>query len=182
MMKPPNQGVDAGGPTAAAAIEILRAVTHTLTPAERLAIVRIVRDGMEMVPPDTDERLRARISVARTVSPQVIDSIATAIEPSPVWQQSAHTNPEELHRLRLFEEHRPLFEELGAFTKILGYNLAFHHYTAIAKSRDAYRTGRNLRGPDGLAAQVHLDAVAPLLSRGGGRKTRKKTNVKDAKK
>lgn len=163
-MSPSKQGVDDGGLTAAAVIEQLRAVAHTLTPAERLAVVRIVREGIvDLVPPDTDPRLRARIRVARATRPEVIDSMAAALEPWARWQQSADTTPDELRRLRSFEEYRALYEELGSFTKQLFFNLSFRHYEAVRKVRVAYRNGRNLAGPEGLTIQPHLDALAPKI-------------------
>jgi hypothetical protein len=176
-----NKPVDAGAPTAAAAIESLRAVTHTLTPAERLAVIRIIREGMDMLPPETDQRLRARINVARGVPARAVESMATALEPSVLWQQSANTTPEELRRWQVFGEHRPLFEDLMTFAKVLGYNLDYHHYTAVAKARDVYRVGRNLSGPEGLSAQVHLDAVTPAFVR-GGRKRKKPEPESEVKK
>lgn len=178
MMKPQTQ-VDAGGLTVAAVIDMLRAVIHLLTPADRLTFVRILRDGMNMVPPETDQRLRARISVARTVPPQAVDSMATALESFVLWQQSANTTPEELRRLGSFEEHRPLYEELLAFVKILGYNLDLNHFLAIAKSRAAIRSARNLNGPEGLAAQAHLESVTPMFRRSG--RKRKKSEPAELK-
>ena len=166
-MKPPNLGADAGGLTAAAVIEALRAVTHMLTPAEQLAIFRIVREGMtRMVPPETDLRLRARIRVARATSPQLVDSMANAMESWPLWQQSANTSPDELRSHRSFEEYRALYEEVTALAKLLGYNLDLNHFEAVRKARVAYRTGRNLGGPEGLIIQPLLDALAPSIQLG----------------
>jgi hypothetical protein len=174
MMQPQNREVDAGGVTGAAVIEMFRTVTHLLTPTDRLTFLRILQEGMNMVPPDPDPRLRARITVAKGVPPQVIDSMATALESFIVWQQSAATTPEELRGLGKFEEHRPFYEALLAFVKILAFNLSLNHFLAVAKSRSAFRAGRNLSGPEGLAVQAHLDSVAPILGRGGRKK--KKTD------
>jgi hypothetical protein len=178
-MKPPNLE-DEGGPTAAAVIEMLRAVTHKMTPAERLAVVRIAREGLNLVPPDTDPRLRARITVARGIPAQVAETLSSAMEPFIVWQQAANTTPEEMRRLRSPEEHRALFEELKTFWKFLGFNIDLAHYQVIAKSRDAYRSGRNLSGPEGLAIQPALDAVAPAIARATRRK--RPAQVEDKKK
>lgn len=152
-----------------------------MTPAERLAVVRIAREGLNLVPPDTDERLRRRISVARGIPAQVAETLSSAMEPSIVWQQAANTTPEEMRRLRSPEEHRALLEELKTFWKFLGFNIDLAHYQVIAKSRDAYRSGRNLSGPEGLAVQPILDAVAPSISRGSTRR-KKAVQVEDKKK
>ncbi|HEY0155958.1 MAG TPA: hypothetical protein VGF28_01555 [Thermoanaerobaculia bacterium] len=125
----------------------------------------------EMVPPDTDPRLRARIHVARATSPQVVDSMANALEPWTKWQQSADTTPEALRGYRSFEEHRPLYEEIVVFGKILDFNLSLNHYEAVRKTREAYRTGRNLGGHEGLSIQPQLDALAPGIA--FGRRKRK---------
>lgn len=163
-MNTPNQRVDDGGLTAAAVIEQFRAVAHTLTPAQLVAVVRIVRESIpDLVPPDTDPRLLARIRVARATRPQVVDSMANAMEPWARWQQSADTTPGELRHLRSFEEYRALYEELGSFTKQLLFNLNLRHYEAVRKVRVAYRNGRNLAGTEGLTIQPHLDAIAPNI-------------------
>jgi hypothetical protein len=180
-MKPQNQEIDGGGVTVDAVIEMLRTVTTLLSPDQRLAMFRILRDGMNMVPPDTDPRLRARMNVSLRIPAKVADSIASALEPFAVWQQSANTTPDEIRGFLSFEEYRPLFEELLATAKVLGFNLNHNHFAAISRARAAYRSGRALGGPEGLSIQPHLDAVAPALVV-GGRSKRKKPAPADERK
>jgi len=181
MKQPQNQEIDGGGVTAEAVIEMLRAVTEMLTPDQRLAMFRILCEGMHMVPPETDERRRARITLSQRVPTQVADSIASALEPFAVWQQSANTTPDEIRALLSFEEYRPFYEELLAVAKVLGFNLKAKHFAAITKARDAYRSGRALSGPEGLSIQPHLDAVAPLLSVSGRSKRKKPAPAEEKK-
>jgi hypothetical protein len=173
-MNTPNQRLDDGGLTAAAVIEQFKAIAHTLTPAQLVAVVRIARESIpDLVPPDSDPRLQARIRVARATRPQVVDSMANAMEPWARWQQSADTTPGELRHLRSFEEYRALYEELGSFTKQLLFNLNLRHYEAVRKVRVAFRNGRNLAGTEGLTIQPQLDVLAPSLALGKRKKKSK---------
>jgi hypothetical protein len=133
-----------------------------LAPADRVEILRALRETMpDIVPPDPLQK--TRISFAKGVPRQFVDAAINGLTASDVWQQSAATTSAEVGAHRDFEEQRPVYDELKTFSDILRYSLNYHHWQATAKSRAAYRVGKQLGGDGGLVLQPHIDIMAATL-------------------
>ena len=136
----------------------------TLAPADRVEILRALRETMPaIVPPDPLQEGRMR--VAKMVPRPFVEAAINGLTASQVWAQSAATTSDELKAHRDFEEQRPIFDELKAFTDILKYGLDYHHWQATAKARRVYKVGKQLGGDEGLVLQPHIDIMAATLPR-----------------
>ncbi len=154
--------LDAPAPsmTVASLIDYVR--TTDLSSVERAAILRALRETVrDLVPPDPS--LNARLRTARAVRPLFVESTINGIAASTVWQQSAAVTPDELRTHLTFETNRPFIEELQASNHILDYNLRYHHWAAVEKSRTAYHAGKTLGGAEGHLVKPHLQIMAGWL-------------------
>jgi hypothetical protein len=151
---------NAAAPTPADIVTTIRATA--LAPADRVEILRALRETMpDIVPPDPQQK--TRITFAKGVPRQFVDAAINGLTASDVWQQSAATTSSEVGAHRDFEEQRPVYDELKTFSDILRYSLNYHHWQATAKSRAAYRVGKQLGGDEGLVLQSHIDIMAATL-------------------
>lgn len=148
--------------TTADIVAAIRATT--LTPADRVEILRVLRETMpDMVPPDPLQK--GRIRVAKGVPQQFVDAAINGLTASEVWTQSAATTSAEMQSHRDFEAQRPVFDELKTFMDLLGYGLSYHHWQGIAKARRVYKVGKQLGGDEGLVLKPHIDIMASTLPR-----------------
>jgi hypothetical protein len=148
--------------TTAAAGIVTTIRTTALTPADRVEILRALRETMPgVVPPDPLQQSRMR--VAAGLPRQFIDAAISGLTASSLWEQSASTTAAEVAAHRDFDEQRPVFDELKTYEHILGYSLGFHHWQATLKSRAAYRVGKTLGGDTGLVLQPHIAIMAASL-------------------
>jgi hypothetical protein len=65
-----------------------------------------------------------------------------------------------------------VYDELKTYWDILGYSLRYHHWQATAKSRTAYRVGKQLGGDEGLVLKPHIEIMAATLPRNNRRKSK----------
>jgi len=155
------------GPTnaAAAPADIVTAIRATaLAPADRVEILRALRETMpDIVPPDPLQN--SRIRVAAGMPRQFVDAAINGLTASSVWEQSASTSAAEVAAHRDFDEQRAVYDELKTYWDILGYSLRYHHWQATAKSRTAYRVGKQLGGDEGLLLKPHIEIMAATLPR-----------------
>ncbi len=136
----------------------------TLTPADRVEILRALRETMpDLVPPDPSQKKRIR--AAKGVPRPFVDAAINGLTASEVWTQSAATTSGEMEAHRDFEGQRPVFDELKTYTDILEYGLNYHHWQATAKARTVYKVGKQLGGDEGLVLKPHVDIMASTLPR-----------------
>src|SRR2546430_14401824 len=81
----------------------------------------------DLNPPD--KSLATKIRWAARLSPRFVQSMATGLETSALWQKSADATPEELtQNLERETELRPLAEQASALNALLQFNTAYHHF------------------------------------------------------
>lgn len=147
--------------TTLSAVEIMEGIRKAdLTIADRVAIIRTLRDSTPGLV-NVDPRLLSRIRAAQSVGTEYIDTTVNALENSEVWQQSASTSPKELRtHLNFQDEHRPLQDEIQAYADILKYNVRYHHWIGVEKSRTAFNVGKAMTGEIGISIRPHLTIIA----------------------
>jgi len=159
------------GTTRWTAADLVEAIQkNPLTLAERAALVRAIRDSIpDLLHPDPS--LVGKMRSAARLSNQFIDSAATGLENSELWQKSADATPEEI-RLHLSRsaDLQPLLEEAKALDAVMQFNASYHHYVAASKSRVAYNVGRRLGGDEGKSLKPHLDIIKEQIPKTWRRK------------
>ena len=136
----------------------------TLTPADRVEILRALRETMpDLVPPDPLQKKRIR--AAKGVPRPFVEAAINGLTASNVWQQSAATTSGEMEAHRDFEVQRPVLDELKTYFDLLDSSLNYHHWQATAKARRVYKVGKQLGGDEGLVLQPHIDIMASTLPR-----------------
>jgi hypothetical protein len=159
------------GTTRWTAADLVEAIQkNPLTLAERAALVRAIRDSIpDLLHPDPS--LAGKMRSAARLSNQFIDSAATGLENSELWQKSADATPDEI-RLHLSRsaDLQPLLEEAKALDAVMQFNTSYHHYVAASKSRVAYNVGRRLGGDEGKSLKPHLDIIKEQIPKTWRRK------------
>lgn len=153
------------------AADLAEAINATsLTFAERATLVRAIRDSIpDLLHPDPS--LLGRMRSAGRLSARFIDSAATGLENSELWQKSADATPEEIRQhLNRSADLLPLTEEAKALNAVMQYNTSYHHYVAATKSRVAYSVGRRLGGDEGKSLKPHLDIIKEQIPKTWRRK------------
>jgi hypothetical protein len=112
-------------------------------------LILAIRESIpDLLPPD--KTIKKRINWARRLSPRFVQSMATGLETSPVWQASADAKPDELRQnLDRSNELRPLAEQADALNTLVQFNTDSHHFVAADKARVAYNVGNRLGGKEG---------------------------------
>ena len=153
------------------AADLVTAIQTTpLTLPERAKLVRAIRDSVpDLVHPDPS--LAAKMRSAARLSSHYIESAATGLENSELWQKSADASPQEIRQhLNRSAELQPLAEEAKALNTVMQFNTSYHHYVAALKSRVAYNVGRRLGGDEGKSLKPHLDIIKAQSPKTGRRK------------
>ena len=147
--------------------------TAVLSVADRIAIVRALRDGTPDLVAE-DPRIRGRVNAAQAIDAEYAESTVVALENSVAWQRSIDLTPKALNRyLELSTENRPLCEEVTAYAKLLKYNMDYYHFVAIDNARIAHKAAMVIRGEDTKSIQTHLPILAASRGNAGGRKRKK---------
>ena len=144
--------------------DIVAAVRATpMTVADYADVLLAIRESIpDLNPPD--KSLATKIRWAARLSPRFVQSMATGLETSALWQKSADATPEELTRnLERESELRPLAEQANALNALLQFNTAYHHFVAVDKARVAYGVGARLGGNEGKAITPHLKIAKESL-------------------
>jgi hypothetical protein len=153
------------------AADLAQAIQATsLTSAERATLVRAIRDSVpDLLHPDPS--LSGKMRSAARLSAHFIDSAATGLENSELWQKSADATPEEIRQhLSRAADLTPLAEEAKALNAVMQFNTSYHHYIAATKSRVAYNVGRRLGGDEGRSLKPHLDIIKDQIPKTWRRK------------
>lgn len=159
------------GTTRWTAADLVAAIQTTpLTLAERAALVRAIRDSVpDLLHPDPS--LFGKIRSGARMPAHFIESAATGLENSELWQKSADATPEEIRlHLNRSAELQPLLEEAKALNAVMQFNTSYHHYVAASKSRDAYNVGRRLGGNEGKSIKPQLDIIKAQIPKTWRRK------------
>lgn len=146
--------------------DIAAAVRATpMTAAEYADLILAVRESIpNLLPPD--KSIRKRLNWALRLSPRFVQSIATGLDTSTVWQASADANPGELREhLGRADELRPLAEQADALNSLVQFNTDYHHFVAADKARVAYNVGSRLGGNEGKSITAHLQIARTSLPR-----------------
>src|SRR2546423_15117971 len=144
--------------------DIVAAVRATpMTLAEYADLILALRESIpNLLPPDNS--IKKRINWAQRLSPRFIQSVATGLETSPVWQVSADAKPDELRQnIDRANELRPLAEQADALNTLVKFNTDYHHFVAADKARVAYNVGHKLGGNEGKAITPHLQIARESL-------------------
>lgn len=134
-----------------------------MTAAEYADLILAVRESIpNLLPPD--KTIKKRINWAQRLSPRFVQSMATGLETSPIWQASADAKPEELREnLERANELQPLAEQANALNSLVQFNTDYHHFVAADKARVAYNVGSRLGGKEGKAITPHLKIARESL-------------------
>jgi hypothetical protein len=146
--------------------DIVAAVRATpMTAAEYAELILAVRESIpNLLPPD--KTIKKKMNWAQRLSPRFVQSMATGLETSPVWQASADAKPDELRQnLDRESELRPLAEQADALNTLVQFNTDYHHFVAADKARVAYNVGSRLGGKEGKAITPHLNIARESLPR-----------------
>ena len=151
--------------------DLIEAVRGTpLTSADYAELILAIKQSIPRLDPP-DKSLHTRLTWARRVSPTFVHSVATGLDGSPIWQQSAEADPEEMRQhLTRAEELRPIAEQSDALNALLQFNMRYHHFAAVDKARTAYNVGRHLGGKEGKVITPNLK-----IAKVSAPKTRHKT-------
>ena len=144
--------------------DLVAAVRATpMTVAEYADLILAVRESIpDLLPPDA--AIKKRINWAQRLSPRFVQSMATGLETSPVWQASADAKPDELRQnIDRANELRPLAEQADALNTLVQFNTDYHHFVAADKARVAYNVGNRLGGNEGKAITPHLKIARESL-------------------
>jgi hypothetical protein len=144
--------------------DIVAAVRATpMAPAEYADLILALRESIpNLLPPD--KAIKKKINWAQRLSPRFVQSMATGLETSPVWQASADAKPDELRaNLDRSSELRPLAEQADALNAIVQFNTDYHHFVAADKARIAYNVGSRLGGNEGKTIAAHLKIAREWL-------------------
>jgi len=153
--------------------DLIEAVKTTpMTSAEYAELILAIKQSIPGLEPP-DKALRTKLSWAQRVSPVFVNSVATGLDGSTIWQQSAEANPEEMRRhIARAEELRPIAEQSDALNTLVQFNMKYHHFTAVDTARTAYNVGAHLGGKEGKAISPNLK-----IAKDAAPKTRHKTKA-----
>lgn len=151
--------------------DLIEAVRGTpMTSADYAELILAIKQAIPNLEPP-DQSLNTKLNWARRVSSNFVHSVATGLDGSTIWQQSAEADPEEMRQhLRRAEELRPIAEQSDALNALVQFNMRFHHFAAVDKARTAYNVGTRLGGKEGKAISPNLK-----IAKEAAPKTRHKT-------
>jgi hypothetical protein len=144
--------------------DVVAAVRATpMTAAQYADVILAVRESIPNLLP-IDKALRKRINWAQRLSPRFVQSMATGLETSPVWQASADATPDELRQnMERSNELRPLAEQADALNTVVQFTTDYHHFVAADKARVAFNVGHKLGGKEGKLITPHLNMARESL-------------------
>jgi hypothetical protein len=95
--------------------DLIEAVRGTpMTSADYSELIMAIKQSIPSLEPP-DKSLHTKLTWARRVSPNFVHSVATGLDGSAIWQQSAEADPQEMRQhLTRAEELRPIAEQSDA--------------------------------------------------------------------
>jgi hypothetical protein len=144
--------------------DVVAAVRTTpMTAAQYADVILAIRESIPNLLP-IDKTLKKRMSWAQRLSPRFVQSMATGLETSAVWQASADATPLELRQnLERSDELRPLAEQADALNTVVQFTTDYHHFVAADKARVAFNVGHKLGGKEGKMIAPHLSIARESL-------------------
>jgi hypothetical protein len=144
--------------------DVVAAVRATpMTAAQYADVILAVRESIPNLLP-LDKILRKRMNWAQRLSPRFVQSMATGLETSAVWQASADATPDELRQnMERSNELRPLAEQADALNAVVQFTTDYHHFVAADKARVAFNVGHKLGGKEGRVIAPHLSIARESL-------------------
>ena len=144
--------------------DIVAAVRATaMTPAEYAEVILAMRETIPNLLP-LDKTIRKRMNWAQRLTPRFVQSVATGLETSTVWQASADATPDQLRQnLDRSSDLRPLAEQADALNSVVQFTTDYHHFVAADKARIAFNVGHKLGGNEGRVIVPHLNIARESL-------------------
>ena len=144
--------------------DVVAAVRATpMTAAQYADVILAIRESIPNLLP-LDKVLRKRMNWAQRLSPRFVQSMATGLDTSAVWQASADATPAELRQnLERSDELRPLAEQADALNTVVQFTTDYHHFVAADKARVAFNVGHKLGGKEGKVIAPHLNIARESL-------------------